>query len=658
MAKKKEEISCYMAVSAEEFKNRANIIQETFKGETEDKPTMFPKGLGAVHPFDFDQVDKILNNIGIADALVDKITDAIIGDFDIEVEDDNAQALLDSFVDETNFKTKIRPWIKEAVSKGNGFMELDLEDLKNIEKIRVLKANNMYVKRNNKGKVMEYNQYKGKLKLFLTKSKPIPFTPNQIAHLQINKAPSDPYGRGLVWSNRVTIENYAGSELDYHKLLTRKAGAPIHVRLGQPGSKVRTKDIDDFKAKLQYMTNSTEWVTDSNVEMKVIDFSGVGDNLVKAAEHDLEQLALGMKIPMSLVGVGNNPEGLAKVNDKGFLRFIHSIRTSVEEVIEDKILRPFLRSQSPELDMKVKFTWELPGEEEKNERLTKIKEMLGLFDLSPELRASLEIQYATILELDVVDMLPTPEDARKKAEEQEAELKKDLAREEEETKIKQPEVPGAKKTANQKEEVKIKEVIQPSPKIEKLTESQLGELTVAKYVNLKEIAGFNYSDYLVKILKNLRTEKFGDLLAITEQDITEGLLPRKDIEKLRIVLKDGFRKNKTIRQIEKDIKNTIPLKDRIKFDEDGSRKVTLEAGRRPVTIARTETVRLANAGLKDIYIENDVSTYRYLAALDERTSEICQSLNGQVFLTKDGMPGVNMPPMHVMCRSSIVGLVE
>jgi len=665
----KKEVSCYLAVSSMEkvFKARENILKEAFKGETEDVDVQFPKGLGARHPF-----DKILDNVGIADALVDKITDAVIGDFEIKTKDENAQALIDDFVDETNFKSKMRPWIKEGVSKGNGFMELDLVDIKNIQKLRVMNANNMYIKRNTKGKVLEYNQYKGKMKILLAKSKTIPFKPSEIAHLQINKKPNDPYGRGLVWSNRVTIENYASSELDRVKLISRKAGAPFHIQLGQPGQKVKKADLDDFKSDLSYMNNSTNWVTDANVKISTIDFSGVGDNLTKAAEHDLEQLALGMKIPMSLVGVSNNPEGLAKVNDKGFLRFIHSIRIQVEEIIENQILRPFLRSQSPKLDGKVKFTWELPGDEEKNARLDQIKNALGLFDISPELRAALEIEYAEVMGLEVAEKLMSPEDARKKADAEEVEMKKqeDLDRKQEEE-IKQPEVPGAKKTANQSAQLDINKSKKPDLHVKsiaqnniteckdcKLTEGELSNMKLSQYVNLKEIAGFNYSDYLVKILQTLRTHKFEELMALTEKDLLEGLLPKSDISKLRVVLKDGFRKNKTIKQIEKDIKQSINLKDRVKIEEDGTKKLTLSASKRPINIARTETVRLANEGLKKVYLENDVSTYRYLAAIDDRTSDICMSLDGQVFLTKEATAGVNMPPMHVNCRSSIVGLVE
>jgi SPP1 gp7 family putative phage head morphogenesis protein len=673
----KEAIKGYLAVSASEYENRAHILQETFKGEVQDKEVMFPKGLGAEHPFEFERVDKITNNIGIINAAADKIVDAIVGDFTIKVEDDNAQALLDAFVDDSNFKAHLRPWLKEAISKGNGIMELDLDE----NRIRVLNANNMYVKRNKKGEVLEWNQFIGKLSTFLAnKSKMIPFKPERIAHLPINKIPGDPYGLGLVWTNRVSIEHYAGAELDLHKLLSRKAGAPIHIQVGVPGEAAQSGDIDSIKGSMQYMTNSTEWVTDANVQMKTIDFSGIGDNLTNAAMHDLEQIAIGMKIPMSLLGVANIPEGLAKVNDKGFKRFIKSVRTLAEEIIEDKILQPFLRNNK--LKFKIEFEWELQDEDEKNERLKVITETMKNPFISPVLKAGLELEYAEIVGLDeVINVLPNPSEAKVIADKEEAETR---AREREEQTIKQPEVPGAKPTANSSLDIKsiqkngttttnLPANVDESDKSDSiqenfhkctescgctLTESEAANMSIAEYVNLQELAGFNYSDYLVKILVNLRTEKFDDLLALTEQQLSEGLLPKKDIDKLRVVLSDGFRKNKTIRQIENDIKQSIDLPDRVKFEEDGEKKITLHAEKRPNVIARTETVRLANAGLKDMYIENDIKSYRYLAALDDRTSDICNSLNGQVFLVKDGTPGVNMPPMHVNCRSSIIGLLD
>ena len=76
-------------------------------------------------------------------------------------------------------------------------------------------------------------------------------------------------------------------------------------------------------------------------------------------------------------------------------------------------------------------------------------------------------------------------------------------------------------------------------------------------------------------------------------------------------------------------------------------------------IARTETTRFVNEGKLQSFKDSGAEGLKtWLIVHDDRTSDICNSLNGQVFLTKDGQSGVNMPPMHVRCRSSIVGLVD
>ena len=98
---------------------RGKLMTEAFQGENIDEPVRFPKDLGAEHPFDFEDIDTILENVGVMDAAVDKITDAIIGDFNIQIDDENSKAIIEDFIDNSNFIANIRPWVKEGVSKGN-----------------------------------------------------------------------------------------------------------------------------------------------------------------------------------------------------------------------------------------------------------------------------------------------------------------------------------------------------------------------------------------------------------------------------------------------------------------------------------------------------------------------------------------------------------
>ena len=55
------------------------------------------------------------------------------------------------------------------------------------------------------------------------------------------------------------------------------------------------------------------------------------------------------------------------------------------------------------------------------------------------------------------------------------------------------------------------------------------------------------------------------------------------------------------------------------------------------------------------YEEHGITKYRFLATLDLKTSKICRSLDGKVFLVSERKEGKNCPPMHPWCRSTTTG---
>ncbi|ATP40706.1 hypothetical protein CSE16_11970 [Solibacillus sp. R5-41] len=69
-------------------------------------------------------------------------------------------------------------------------------------------------------------------------------------------------------------------------------------------------------------------------------------------------------------------------------------------------------------------------------------------------------------------------------------------------------------------------------------------------------------------------------------------------------------------------------------------------------LIRTETTYMANAAEMESYKESEVDEYMFLATLDMRTSPQCQEQDKKAYKVKDAKPGVNMPPMHVFCRST------
>ena len=66
----------------------------------------------------------------------------------------------------------------------------------------------------------------------------------------------------------------------------------------------------------------------------------------------------------------------------------------------------------------------------------------------------------------------------------------------------------------------------------------------------------------------------------------------------------------------------------------------------------TEGAFWSSASQKDCFNDLGVEKYKVIATLDEKTSETCQQLDGQVFFMKDFQPGVTAPPFHVNCRST------
>lgn len=75
-------------------------------------------------------------------------------------------------------------------------------------------------------------------------------------------------------------------------------------------------------------------------------------------------------------------------------------------------------------------------------------------------------------------------------------------------------------------------------------------------------------------------------------------------------------------------------------------------------IARTELTYVQNKAAADRYEANGVEKYQYLAAMDDRTSEICTETNGKEFLMSELTIGVNAPPLHPNCRCTIIPIIE
>lgn len=83
----------------------------------------------------------------------------------------------------------------------------------------------------------------------------------------------------------------------------------------------------------------------------------------------------------------------------------------------------------------------------------------------------------------------------------------------------------------------------------------------------------------------------------------------------------------------------------------------LQTSRRNVTaVVRTAVNDVSNAARAATYSANEdiISGVMYVATLDDRTTDICQSLDGQVFPVNEG----ERPPQHMQCRSTTTPILK
>ncbi len=68
----------------------------------------------------------------------------------------------------------------------------------------------------------------------------------------------------------------------------------------------------------------------------------------------------------------------------------------------------------------------------------------------------------------------------------------------------------------------------------------------------------------------------------------------------------------------------------------------------------TESAFFANEARAKAFKELGVEEYQFLATLDKRTSDMCQDMDLKIFKLSERILGVNWPPLHCWCRSTVV----
>jgi len=203
-------------------------INSNFKGEIIQDKTRLSEDYGEEHPFDYRLAENAYTKVSIVSGAIDKIVDFVWGTgFHTKSEDDRAKAVIDAWMDKVDFSKHGRQWLREALIKGTGYLEIGGKLTEAPQGVKVLNACNMYIKRDKKGTIKEYTQV---LKSNVGKNKKsITFSPERIAALPLNVVGSCAYGLGKIWPNIKAINNFLQVEKDMHKLVMKKANVPTIV---------------------------------------------------------------------------------------------------------------------------------------------------------------------------------------------------------------------------------------------------------------------------------------------------------------------------------------------------------------------------------------------------------------------------------------------
>nr|WP_225445846.1 deaminase domain-containing protein [Paenibacillus arenosi] len=75
-------------------------------------------------------------------------------------------------------------------------------------------------------------------------------------------------------------------------------------------------------------------------------------------------------------------------------------------------------------------------------------------------------------------------------------------------------------------------------------------------------------------------------------------------------------------------------------------------------LVQGESAYFHNEAIRLAYDAVGVKQYEYVAKLDRRTSDTCQSLDGKRFNVSDAQRRINYPPMHPRCRSTTIEVAD
>lgn len=81
------------------------------------------------------------------------------------------------------------------------------------------------------------------------------------------------------------------------------------------------------------------------------------------------------------------------------------------------------------------------------------------------------------------------------------------------------------------------------------------------------------------------------------------------------------------------------------------KKELIKVGGNAKKLINTEQVAYMGFASSAFLLAFGYDYYKFVAVMDSRTTPLCRSMNGRIFPVKEMKIGVNVPPLHINCRS-------
>lgn len=336
---------------------------------------------GEDKPYDYGIYEAIYTAVPMANAATDMTIDFTVCK-GLYVTSENEQVVeeCEALMKKINFDIFLRQVVKHMLVYGDCFVEIVTDGEKDtdgnettaateISDLKILHPKTMKVRRDEHGEILGYIQELG------TGVSPVNFEPHEIAHFVYNQIGDRAYGTSMYEPLLNCLRIKLQMERDMGFLLERKANAPYHIKIGSDQYPATQTDIDSFASELAALKARNEWVTSHLIDIAVVGFQGKILDLKPFSEHFDNQIVYGLRVPYVLLGLGNIPEGLARVQQETFERHTQSIQLSVQKVLEKDIFGLLVKVKK--FEELPKLEWGKQSDEEKQKEVEYFLKLLS-----------------------------------------------------------------------------------------------------------------------------------------------------------------------------------------------------------------------------------------------------------------------------------------